>query len=76
MWSDEKWFVLKQHPNSQNERCWAPCDPGVEIECREQGGQKVMCWCGVVDGKIIIHWFDQNVSVNGDTYLEMLQDVV
>ena len=48
----------------------------MEIECREQGGQKVMCWCGVVDGKIIIHWFDQNVSVNGDTYLETLQNVV
>jgi hypothetical protein len=76
IWSDEKWFVLKQKPNKQNERYWAPCDPCVEVECREQGGKKVMCWAGVVEGKIITHWFEQNVSVNGDVYLEMLKDVV
>jgi hypothetical protein len=68
--------VLKQHPNKQNEIYWAPCDPGIDVECREQGGQKLMCWAGVVQGKTIIHWFDPNISVNGDTYLEMLKNVV
>jgi hypothetical protein len=46
------------------------------VECREQGGQKVMCWVGVIQGRIIIHWFDNNNSVNGDTYLDMLKTVV
>ena len=55
--SDEKWFMLKQHPNLQNERY-----------C----GLKVMCCAGLVEGKTIIHWFDPNVSVNGDTYPTML----
>lgn len=76
IWSDEKWFLLKQAPNKQNERYWGPCDPEVEVECREQGGQKVMCWAGVINGQIIIHWFDPGMSVNGQTYLNMLQTVV
>ena len=50
VWSDKKWFILRQHPNRQNERYWAPCDPEVEVVCKEQGGQKVMAWAGVVQG--------------------------
>ena len=46
------------------------------MDCGEQGGKKVMCWAGVVLGKLIIHWFEDQKSVNGDTYLEMLTDVV
>ena len=76
IWSDEKWFVLKQAPNKQNERYWAPVDPVVEVECREQGGAKVMCWAGILAGRIIIHWFDPGTSVTGESYLEMLQQVV
>ena len=72
VWSDEKWFVLLQAPN----RYWAPCDPEVEVACKEQGGQKVMAWAGVVQGQVIIHWFPSNVSVNGERYLEMLQRVL
>ena len=70
MWSDEKWFTLNQAPNKQNERHWAPYNPGVEVACRVQGDQKVMCWAGVFKGTILIHWFNPGVSVNGDTYLE------
>ena len=39
---------------------------------RNQGEKKVMCWAGMVDARFIIHWFEGNRSVNGDTYLEML----
>ena len=53
-WSNEKCFVFKQKPNKQNECYWAPCDPGVWVECREQGGKKVMCWAGEMLGKLII----------------------
>ena len=35
-----------------------------------------MCWCGVLDGKLIIHWFDEETSVNGHNYLEMFQGFV
>ena len=35
-----------------------------------------MWWCGILDGKIIIHWFEDGVSVNGISYLEILKTVV
>ena len=76
IWSDEKWFVLRQPPNRQNERYWAPSDPEVEVPCKEQGGKKVMAWVGVVAGRVILHWFPSNVSVNGERYLQMLQQVL
>ena len=76
LWSDEKWFHLKQHPNKQNERYWAPFDPEIETECRVQGGEKVMCWAGIVKEKLIIHWFEEGISVNSNTYLSMLKEVV
>ena len=41
-----------------------------------QGGLKVMAWAGLVNGKVLIHWFDADVSVTGETYLEMLKSVV
>ena len=40
IWSDEKWFVLRQALNRQNERFWAPEDPEVEVPCKEQGGRR------------------------------------
>ena len=73
IWTDEKWFHLKQSPNKQNERYWSPVNPGVNVECREQGGRKVMCWAAIVKGRVIVHWFPNNQSVNGDTYLQLLQ---
>lgn len=76
LWSDEKWFVLKQRPNKQNERYWAPVDPDVKVQCNVQGGEKVMAWCGLIMGKIIIHWFESGTSVNGFNYLQMLKNVV
>ena len=35
-----------------------------------------MCWAGVIEGQLIIHGFDNNVSVNGQTYLDMLKEKV
>ena len=32
IWSDEKWFMLRQSPNKQNERYWYPLDPEIERE--------------------------------------------
>ena len=47
----------------------------IDIECRIKGGEKVMCWCGLLAGKIIIHCFENGVSVNGVIFLEMLKTV-
>ena len=35
-----------------------------------------MEWAGMVDGAMIIHWFESNKSVRGYTYLQMLKEVV
>ena len=35
----------------------------------------MMCWAGLVDGKVILHWFDEG-SVNQWVYLDMLENVV
>ena len=61
-------------PNKQNERYFEPFDPEIEVDCRVQVDEKVMYWCGLINGKIILHWF--NTSVNSATYLEMLKTAV
>ena len=50
-------------------------DPKVEDECRVQGGKKMMCWAGLIDGKVILHWFEE-ATVNQEVYLDMLKNVV
>ena len=40
------------------------------------GGKKIMCWAGLINGKIILHWFPLGTSVNQQVYLEMLATVV
>ena len=80
IWSDEKWFVLHPAPNTQNDVVWAPWHPEEEVECRRQGDSKVMAWCGMVDGRMLrVRWMvdeaGRPVSVNGDRYQSLLQDV-
>ena len=36
IWSDEKYFVLKQGPNKSIHRYWAPSNPHILIECKTQ----------------------------------------
>ena len=77
IFSDEKWFELVPHPNKQNTRTWAPCQPDKVRECRVQGGSKVMAWVGVVGKKVLpVHWFEQKKGVNGESYLQLLKDTV
>ena len=71
IWTDEKWFVLKQAPNRQNSRCWAPSHPHEIIDCKKAHGQKVMAWVGMVDGRILpVVWFEG--SVTSTVYLEQV----
>ena len=76
--SDEKWFVLHQSPNSQNDRTWSIENPHDYSECKEQGQPKVMCWAGFCHGVFLpLVWFtddnDNPVSVNKERYLKMIQ---
>ena len=64
------------HPNKQNERYWGEVDPKVEVDCKVQGGKKVMCWAAVINGQIITHWFPFYSSVNHHVYLDMLETVL
>ena len=72
---DEKTFEERNCPNRQNERYWSNVDPEIEDENRVQGGRKVMCWAGLVNGMVVLHWFDENVRENQHIYLDMLQTV-
>ena len=52
IFSDEKYFVLQQGPNKQNDQSCAPTNPHKLEACKIQGGKKAMCWTGLVDGKV------------------------
>ena len=69
-------FEKKCRPNKQNERYWAPEDPEVTDEVKVVGGNKVMCFGMIVDGKVFIHWFEKGVRENQYVYLEVLQNFV
>ena len=58
----------------QNYHFWAPCDPEMDVHCKEQGAKKVMCWAVVMHGKVLLHWFEEHVT--GDIYLKMLHEVL
>ena len=34
-----------------------------------------MCWAGLINGEIILHWFELGTSVNQHVYKDMLQTV-
>ena len=79
LFADEKWFVLDSSPNTQNDRYWASSPPNLISQSRYQGKKKVMCWMGVLNGSILgPYWFiderGRNLPVNGENYLEMLQN--
>ena len=76
LFSDEKKFVEKVHTNRQIDRYWAMSDPLVMEENRIQGGKSQMCWAGLINGRIIVHWFDEKGTVNQHSYLDMLKTVV
>ena len=68
-------FTLKPHPNRKNEVHWSRTNPNNVYEVKDQGALKVMAWVGIVDGQVLpIHWF--NSSVNGQSFLDMLEKVV
>ena len=75
IFSDEKWFSLKPHPNRKNDVYWSKTNPNNIHEVKDQGAVKIMAWVGIVDGQVLpVHWFQG--SVTGQSYLDMLKNVV
>ena len=35
-----------------------------------------MCWAALIDGRVILHWFEEGKTVNQQVYLDMLQSVL
>ena len=48
---------------------WGLSDPEFEDENKLQGGKKVMCWGALMNGKVILHWFDIEENINPEVYL-------
>ena len=76
IWSDEKMWMDKRIPNKQNERYWAAENPYIDIDCSTQTVHKRMSWAGIVDGKVILYWFDEGVRLNHESYLDILRTFV
>ena len=80
IFSDEKFFVLRQAPNRQNDHCWAPFDPQEEVESNVRFGEKVMAWSALVDDSVLrIRWMDEPHrprTITAESYLSMLTDEV
>ena len=75
IFSDEKYFVLQQGPNKQNDQTWAPINPHIFEACKIQGGKKAMCWTGLVDGKVLGPFWLEG-SMDAGVYRELLEDFV
>ena len=75
IFSDEKFFVLRPHPNKQNSRFWSCTNPHLYDDSVKQGAEKTMAWAAVVNGRILpIVWFQEGQSVNAEIYLNLLQN--
>ena len=35
----------------------------------------MMCWAAIINGEMIFHWFNDRQSMNGETYLEIMENV-
>lgn len=75
IWSDEKYFVLKQGPNKSIHRYWSPVNPHTIIECKSQHQQKAMCWTGLYDGKVLGPFWIEG-TMDQYVYRSLLEDMV
>ena len=75
MWSDEKLWVEKQHPNKQNERYWEPWSQYLNW-FKYQGRRGMMCWADIINSELMFHWFNDGTSINLDVHWEMMQTVM
>ena len=81
IWTDEKFFILRQKPHRKNDGIWSVQNPRKIVETNDRNGIKIMIFVAIVNGKVqIIHPFisedGRSFSVNGASYLTLLEEVV
>jgi transposase len=75
LFSDEAIFYLNGHVNRHNMRYWSDSNPHWVSDTNAQGDKRVMVWCGILGDQVIgPYFFDQ--SVNGSTYLQLLENKI
>lgn len=72
MFSDEACFHVSSEVNKQNMRYWSQDNPHWMRDDKIQGSPKVTVWCGLWGVRLIGPFFFYE-TVNGERYLEMLQ---
>lgn len=73
MFSDEANFYVKGEVNRHNLRYWCDENPHWFDDMKQQGGDRIMVWCGLWKDKIFgPYFFDGNVT--SEIYLTMLRD--
>lgn len=73
--SDESTFFLNGAVNIQNVRFWCTENPHEFRDNKTQYPKKINVWAGILGNSIIGPLFLQT-NLNGDLYLEMLQDAI
>ena len=81
VWTDEKFFVLHQKPHRKNDGTWSEEHPHQICETKDRNDAKVMIFVALINGMApLFHAFidedGQLISVNGDCYLNLLQNKV
>lgn len=74
LWTDEAVFHIGGFVNRHNSHYWASVNPNECVE-KAQGRPKVTVWCGITSSQVVGPFFLRN-TMNGERYLEMLQDRV
>ena len=73
LFSDEAMFYVNGEVNRHNVRYWSQSNPRWFDPSKQQGGQKVMVWCGLWKAHVLGPFFFEE-HVTGESYLNMLTD--
>jgi hypothetical protein len=76
LFTDEKYFVIEQAHNHQNDRNWSIARPSKAKRAimRAVKPRGVMVWLGVMfDGRTKLIFVPSGVKIDGEVYVEMLE---
>lgn len=76
LWTDESTFTNNGLFNRWNFRTWADENPRLSYSTRHQVRFTVNVWCGLVGNHLIGPHFLTGGSLNGERYLQFLQEVL
>lgn len=73
LFSDEANFYVSGEVNKQNVRYWMDSNPHWMSDCKSQGAEKLMVWCGIWGDRIVGPFFIEG-NLNAMVYLDMLKN--